>query len=422
MQLAGTSLAIAAAQPLDPEITVEHIVAIMRFMVSRHQSLRTKLRFDGGDFPRQEVWESGEVGLDVVDAGDADPAGLAERIRADYELLLFDYADEWPVKITVVRQAGVLTHLVVCYCHLALDAFGLQALAADTATMDPATGTSDAPVTGLRPLELARQQAEPAMLRQSEVSLRYLEHLLRRIPAARFGPPAQPRQPRYWEIGYNSRAALLAAQIVAARNRVGTGPVLLAAAAVALARLTGSDPAVLQVLVSNRFRPGLSTAVTPLTHSSVCVVDVGDDDFDEVVRRAVRTSTAAAKNAYYDPVRSDELIAAIGRERGEEIDLNVFYNDRRTSSRQELPDRVPAAADLRAALPASAIRWERRLERFQHTLVISVNDVPDTLDWMVCADTAYLPPTALEALVRGLEAALTEAAETGSATRGDRAG
>lgn len=411
MQRAGTSLAIAAAQPLDPEITVERMVAIMQFMVSRHQSLRTRLRFDGGgEFPRQQVWESGEVQLDVVDAGDADPAALAERIRAEYELILFDYANEWPVKITVIRQGGVLTHLVVCYCHLALDAFGLQALSADVSTMDPATGRSDAPVSGLQPLELARRQAEPAALRQSEASLRYLERLLRRIPAARFGPPVAPQQPRYWEIGYNSPAALLAAQIVAARTGVGTGAVLLAAAAAALAGLTGSDPTVLQVLVSNRFRAGFGTAVTPLTHSSVCVLDVGDSDFDELVRRAARASTAATKNAYYDPVRYEDLIATIGRDRGETIDLNVFYNDRRTSTRQDPPGPVPTPADVRAALPASALRWERRLERFQHNLAISVNDVPGALDWMICADTAYLPPEALQALVHRLESVLVEAA------------
>jgi hypothetical protein len=396
-------------------VTAERVATGMRFVLSRHQSLRTRLRFDGAEWPRQELWPAGEARLEIYDAGDADPAQLAEEIRFRYETTVFDYPNEWPMKMAVVRRGQVLTHVIAGYCHLALDAFGLQALIADLATMDPATGGGTVPVDAIQPLELARRQQEPAMQRQGETSLRHLERLLQRIPARRFREPTEPQTPRYQEIHYNSPAALLAAQVIAARTRLGTGPALLAGAAVAVVRLTGSGPAVLQVLVNNRFRPGFAAAVTPLTQSGVCVVEVDDAGFDEVVARSMRAATRAAKNAYYDPVRANELIAAAGRERGEEIDLSVFLNDRRTQDRQQQPDRIPTAADVRAALPASTLRWGHQLERFDHKLFIHVNDVSGALDWMVCADTAYVPPAALEAFARDLEAVLVEAALAGAA-------
>jgi hypothetical protein len=416
MQATGTSLPLTAAQQLPAGATVDLVVAGLRFVLSRHQSLRTKLRFDGGGCPRQEVWSSGEVALEIVDAdaadggAAADPAEVAEQIRRRYQDTVFDYPNEWPVRMAVVGRAGVPSHVVVGYCHLALDAFGLDALIADLATMDPGTGRSAAPAAAVQPLELARRQREPVMLRQSEASLRYLERLLRSMPARRLGESADPQQPRYWEIGYTSPATLLAAQVVAARNRVGTGPVLLAAAAVALARLTGIDPTVLQVLVNNRFRPGFADAVTPLTQSGVCLVEVGTASFAEVIARAVRAFTRAAKNAYYDPVRSEELIAAVGRERGAAIELSVFFNDRRTQTGPPDAARVPTVAEVRAALPGSTLRWEKRLDRFDHALFIHIDDTPEAIDFFVCADTHRLSPADLEALVRGLEAVVVAAA------------
>ncbi|MEN3356830.1 MAG: hypothetical protein V7637_812 [Mycobacteriales bacterium] len=420
MQRTGTSLTLSGAQRLPPGTTVPLVVAGLRFVLNRHQSLRTRLRFTADGSPRQELVSSGELPLELIEAGDGDPDALAERVRDRYEHTVFDYANEFPIRMALLHTDNVPSHVVVAYCHLALDAFGLEALLADQATMDIRTGLATVPVTGVQPLELARRQAEPATLRQCDASLRYLERLLRQMPARRFGGGGDPRQPRYWQVGFNSPAALLAAQVVAARNRVGTGPVLLAAASMAVARATGSDPVVLQVLVNNRFRPGFATAVTPLTQSGVCLVPVGGAGLDEVIAVAARASTRAAKNAYYDPYRSDELIAAVGRERGEEIELSVFFNDRRSQVGLPPPDRLPGRAEIEAALPRGTLRWERPLDRFDHALFIHVNDVPDAVDVLVCADTHQVGPADMEALVRGVEAVLVESAAGPAVVAGTR--
>jgi hypothetical protein len=418
MQETGSSLTLSGAQPVPPGTTLGLVVSGLRFVLSRHQSLRTTVEFDADGQAHQRLWSSGEVPLELVDAGDSDPAAVAEQVRDRYERTTFDYTTEWPIRMAVVHSDGVPSQVIAAYCHLALDAFGLTALITDLSTMDRRTGWSTAPVTGVQPLELARRQGEPAMLRQSEASLRYLEGLLRGMPPRRFAGPADPRTPRFWELGLTSPAALLAAQVVAARNRVGTGPVLLAAASIALAGATGSDPAVWQVLVNNRFRPGFATAVTPLTQSGVCVVDVGDASLADVIPRAARASTRAAKNAYYDPYRSDELIARVGLERGEEIELSAFFNDRRSHLGPPAVDRLPDRTDIEAALPRSTLRWERQLDRFDHALFVHVDDAPAAIDVLICADTHQIAPAGMVAFVRGLEAVLVQAAVDPAATAG----
>src|SRR5580658_8741280 len=56
--------------------SLAEIVSMLRFMVSRHPALRTRLRFVAGPsgerHPQQVVAASGEVPLQVVDLGDDD--------------------------------------------------------------------------------------------------------------------------------------------------------------------------------------------------------------------------------------------------------------------------------------------------------------------------------------------------------------
>lgn len=410
MRTTGTSLPLGGVSPLPPGFGVEHLQRWLRFAMSRHPSLRTRLLLADGEPPRQDVAGAGEAVLTIVDAGTADPGEVADALRARWEDTVFDYAAEWPVRMGAVTAGGGVSHMVAVYCHLALDLYGLELLIADLATMDLESGESAEPVDATSPLALARDQRAQPALRQSAASLRHWEHVLRRIPARRLPGSADPRTPRYLELGYSSVAALRAVRLLAARTGLRTGPLLLAACAVGLTRVTGTDPAVLQVLVSNRFRPGLGRSVTPLTQSSLVAVEVAGAELPEVAERAQRATVRAAKNAYYDPAALDALYDAVDLARNEHVDVDCFFNDRRRAAGHDDPGPVPTAADVRAVLGSGAVRVERQLERFDHRLFVHVNDVPDAVDWTVCADTEHLAPADAEALLVAMEAALVEAA------------
>jgi hypothetical protein len=412
----GRTMNIGGAMGVAPGTSVDDMATVLCFIVSRHQALRTRLRFEPNGSPRQVVSQSGEIALEVVDldAGE-DGDAAAEEMRARYEFTPFDYPTEWPVRMGVVRRDDALTHLVVQYCHVSVDGSGIDAVVRDLANLDQATGLATAPVAGLTPLELAARQHSPAGERTSQRSLRYWEHLLQEIPAQRLGTSTDPREPRFWDLICRSPAMHLAAQLIAHRTRADVSHVLLAAYSVALARHTGRNPSVAQVLVSNRFRPGCADSVSQLTQASICMIDVAGATIDEVVGRAWKAATAANMHGYYDTSAHDELMARLAAERGE-FDISCFVNDRRGSGGSQQIGALPTEDDLLRVQPLTTSWWDRKLDTFDGTLYVTFDSAggdessPPAIDISVCADTHRLGPADIEAFAREMEAVTIEAA------------
>lgn len=397
-----SSLGIGGVVPLPEGATVEDVAAMVRFMISRHPSLRTRFVFGAGDLSRQVVSGAGEFPLEIVDT-DGDPGGVAQALWTRYYNVEFDYANEWPVRIAAVRHRGRLTHLVSLCCHLASDGFGLRVLKTELSTMDHV-----GPVTGMPPLEQARWQRSPAGRRQSEAALRHWENALRTIPARRFPGPTNPQEPLFREVWFSSPAAHLAALAVAARTAVTTSTVLLAAFAVAMYRVTGINPVVTLSVVSNRFRPSLAGSVSTVSHPGLCVVDA-DAGFDQVVARAWRASLHATKNAYSDPVARQELFNRVQAERGERIELSCYFNDRR-ADRDDEARPAPTAEQVRAAADRTTLRHVQPLDQTGERFFLHINNVPATVDIRLRVDTRHLSPADAEAVLRGMEAAVIDAA------------
>jgi condensation domain-containing protein len=425
-----SSLSMGGAYPLTRGESVTDVATGLRFLLGRHESLRTRLEPGGDGGPVQVVAPAGEVPLDVVEAGGADPAQVAADLAARYQRANFDYTREWPVRMGVVTRGGVPTHLAEAYPHLVGDAFGLAALRADLAHLDPATGEATAPATGLQPLAQAHWQRSPAAERCTDRARRYWERLLRGLPDARFRGPALSGPARSIHAVYRSRAARRALLAVSARTKVSTSPVLLAAFAVALARVTGENPVLTQVVVSNRFRPGFATSVSPVNQACLCVIDVGGVTFGEAVARAWHSAMGAYKHAYYDPRQLDDLVDRIGGERGDGIDTACFFNDRRVRHREEAAGTasppVPAAGLAGGGNAAGgedagepALTWGPAREGgYCDRLFLYVNDVPGTLSYELWADQRYLAPCGVEAVLRGMADVLARAAaDPAAATR-----
>ena len=432
IQRYGDSLSLGGVTALPEGTSVDEVAATFGFLIGRHQSLRTRLAVDEHGHARQVVADRGELELEIIDAGPnaldaptaldgtADPAAFAESALARLLATNFDYEREWPVRVAVVRHRGAATHMVAVYCHYAIDQSGIEALVADLANRDPDTGLAACPVTASPPLEQARQQNTAEGRRQSESALRYWERTLRSVPAHRFRDASARDAGQYADAHFTSSAVRAALTLINTRSRTGTAAVLLAAYAVALARVTGRNPSVARVVVGNRFRPVLAGSVSTVNHPGLCVVDVAGVGFDEVVARAARGSMNAYKNAYYDPVGRDELVAALGRERGERIDLSCFFNDRRGPD----PAAAPADAELspqriRASTRHSVLQWLPKPEaQSSERLFVHVEDAGDAVLFRARAEINHLPEAEIEALLRGVEAVLIEAAADPDAPTG----
>ncbi len=414
----GRTMNIGGAMPLPAGSALDEFTTSLRFLMSRHESLRTRLRFGDDGWPCQVVFASGEAALDVmdIDAGD-DAAEAAEALRSRYESTPFDHAHEWPVRMGLIRQHGTLTHFVVQYCHLSVDGSGIDAVVRDLAHLDPETGAATKAVSGIRPLALAAKQRGPVGRRQSQRALRYWESLLRTIPAQRFGVSSQPEEPRFWEIVCHSPAMYLALQAVSERTRADTGHVVLAGYAVALARVTGRSPSVAQVLVDNRFRPGFANSVSHLTQPGICVIDVAGRRFDDIVAQAWNAATNAHLHGYFDTMEHQALLARIGRERGEEIDISCYVNDRRGQSAPVVAG-SPTADEIRAALPGTTFRWGSKLDTYDGAFYLHVDAAPDAVEFAIWADTHRLSPADIERSAHELESVIVQAALDPPATDG----
>jgi Condensation domain len=411
----GDSLPIGGVRALPPGQTVADVAAGLRFVMGRHQSLRTRLRLVSGGLPKQVVHAGGEIALEVVDAGDGDPAEAAAAVVAGYMTRSFDYERDWPVRMAVITHHGAATHVAEIYCHLAMDGFGLAALRADLARYDR-TGPAPAPVTAMQPLEQARRQRSPAGRRAHDASMRHFERVAASAPDHQFSEQADKHQPRFWQVICESRAGYLASRTLAARLGVSTSSVLLAAYAVALSALTSSQSVAVALVVNNRFRPGFADSVSTLAQSFPCLIEVGDTRFEEVCVRAWRSALVAYKHAYYDLAGKDEVSRRVAAERGAELALGVFFNDLRMRSR-ELADSVSGDAaaqaeppSLRAELARSTLTWGERNDVPADPMFLYINDAPDTLCYELWADSHFVSPPDMAALMRRIEAVLVDAA------------
>ncbi len=407
----GSMQMVGGAMRLEKGTTVDHIVHLLSFIVSRHQSLRTRIRVQPDGTPMQLVADAGEVELEIIDTPlDEDPAEVAEAVRLRYKETPFDIAEDWPVRMAVIRKDGVPDHFVAIYSHMAIDGYGFEALIRDLANLDRSTGEHLAPVSGTQPMELARQQRTPASRRLNDNSIQYWERVLRGSPVNPFNGPYPGQEPRWWECTYVTHAAYIATNAISARTRLHTGPVLLAAYAVAVARVTGINPVLVRIVVSNRFRPGFADSVSGLGEPSLCLIDARDCTFDEAVPRAWHSQLNAAKNGYYDPRDMWALRDRIEKERGSEIDFGWYFNDGRRGTAQPMAETTPTEEQMWDALALSRLSWAVKSNSPDFKAYLDINREPDAISYNFLADTRIVSLHEQIAIVRAVEEILMAAA------------
>ena len=395
-------------RPPNP-MTVEQIEDLLRFSVSRHQSLRTRLRLRGDRPPLQVCVASGEVPLDIIDAGDDDPVPIAKAIESGYQQKSFDYENEFPVRMAVVHRDGVALQMVATYLHLAMDQGGVDALMSDIGARDPVTGAAAGPVTSMQPLELARRQAGANAQRKSAAAMTYLEHVLRAMPVRQFG------EPRYADDGmrvvrFRSPATALAIRRIAAQEATSTASALLAAFAVGVARFSRHPNVMAMLLVHNRFRPGLADSVSPVVQMSPCLIEVrGAASLRDVVVRTGASVLTAYKHAYYDPYQQDVVFDRVEAERGP---LEYWhYNDRRDMDLSLADGPMPTDDEIRAAAARSEHSLEPGASVTTAGIFLSVLDEPNGgVEFVLDVATRYLAAAEMVALTAEFESAAVRTA------------
>lgn len=426
----GNWLPLGGWRPVDPGTPVEAIAEELAYLHTRFPSMRTLMRFDPQGRLTQELFASGTTELDIFDL-DADAAPeavdeLAAAVSAHYQHQPYDLRNEWPVRMGVVRQGGEATRMIVAMHHMALDGGGAETMLRDVATR------STEPPSGLQQLEQSAWQRSPAGRRHSDRTLRHFADILRAMPTPTFPPSDDPRRPRYWSAEYYSPA--LRPALAALRERTGADPtrILFAVYGIALAHVTGVHPVIFRPVIGNRFRHQLADVVCHAAQAGLVLLDVADATVEEVIERAGPSAMNALKHSYFDPEQLNEMTEAIGRDRGAELDIASFLNDRRvapaadaaataaaTAPEADTPaaPTAPTAEDFATARAASRFTWTQRRNDPVERLFLHVDDGPDAVTLLVEADTRGMSPAQIEHLVREIEeVAVTAATQPGLST------
>ena len=169
----------------------------------------------------------------------------------------FDHVNEFPIRATLVRRDGAFTHMVMTLSHFATDRAGGFAMYATSSSRDPVTGRLDRPVR-----TAAAGAGRAAAHAGGQAAERRRAGLLGGAPAVDpAGPRSGPGRRRAGGVigGSNSSHRRWTgrsgrSRTAPGRRRDGTAR---ACTPWRWPRVTGSNTTVIQMLVSNRFRPGL---------------------------------------------------------------------------------------------------------------------------------------------------------------------
>ncbi|WP_327001764.1 condensation domain-containing protein [Dactylosporangium sp. NBC_01737] len=378
-------------------VPVDAALGALAALVARHEALRTRL----GVATRQVLAADGVLDVHVVDGG-TDPAAAAARVRDLLAGTAFDYRAEWPLRAALVTTGGAVSHLVLVLCHLATDGHGAEVLARDLRLL-VRRGTRGLRAPETTPLDLAAEQHSPEGHRRGTTALAYWAEQFARIPATMFATPvAPPRTPRYWTGRIVSTVLSGAVDALAAQHGVSGSTVLLTAAGALAATAGGHPTTAVMPIVGNRFTTGHRDLVSTLSQDGLFVLDVDRPTFSALLRPGWQAALRGYRAAAYDPAAWDAMLADAAAARGVEVHPYTCFNDMRlvegrpTQAATELRD---TTFDFPATQDRVACRYCLHITSDGPALVVTLT-----------ADTAYLPPAAIEGQLRAIEELLVRAA------------
>ncbi|MET7426711.1 condensation domain-containing protein [Dactylosporangium sp. NPDC005555] len=389
---------VSGGMPLPSPVPAARVEAAVRDLVLLHESLRTRLRPAGDGRLDQVVSAAGGIPVTTREATPDTVDATAYALRDELLAVPFDAEREWPLRVGVVEAGGGVRYVVFFLSHTASDGWGLRNLLADFAAL--LRGPLP-PRELLQPLEEAAFQTSDRGRRRDAAARRSWLAKLGAGPPSMFPARAGARPAAAFPNAVlNSPALGLALDRVAASLSVTPASVVLAAAAASAARITGVGEAVFQVVVNNRFLPGMAGGVTTIAQEGLFhLTGTTRVAFADLVRRTFGAALSAQRHSYYDKLALDRDIAAFGGP----CDHSCFVNDQR-GLMPALGFAPPAPVPLREALTRTTLTWPVEHEpRRGVSFALDAQDAPGALELAMTADSALMPRADMAAFLFGVE-------------------
>ncbi|WP_157752083.1 hypothetical protein [Actinoplanes derwentensis] len=360
----------------------------------------------------QTFRDHAQVSVLVRDMHDASGAGGLERggferfRDAGFPTEAFEL-DAAPIRIGLLHRRGIVTHMILLLSHLPFDGVAFRLLERQLLT---AIEGHEVPEPGMQTETLVRHEQAPGSIRRSEAVLERWVDAATSPPAGRGLMPTTPGA--YSVIALRSRAAAIAAQVIALRTGTSTTSVVLAALTRAVHHEIDRDLSAMLLVCNNRWQPQLTQFIGQTLGNGL--LRYSRQDLTGEMTSHVRAVYARTLNAYararYDTLRWRDTLTGLAAA-GLSSDLSYYFNDVR-AIRQAWQGLESQAGELGGpAERETSIDVIERRDLSDATVFANLRDAgPECLLKVVC-DEKRMTPDAGAAMLAALEAVLVREAK-----------
>jgi hypothetical protein len=399
------NFSIAAVFEVPEGRSEDDVVAALRTLLLRHESLRTTYDLSGE--PVQRVLRAGDLTVGRYEAGPDED--VDKTVRPALTRRPFSLRVELPLRVVLVTREAVPVQVLVVCAHIAADGFSVGLLRGEFGRLLAEPPGGEIRPVGVQPVDLALREASPTARRRVELALRHWESVLERRPRAMFEVPVAdvPGTP-YAVASIWSAAMAAAVGRIAARTGASRSAVVLAGVGALVCVLRDSPAFVVTSLAANRTAHYLRSYVGNLYQDAAVLFDAASGSFDDVVGAAWKGAIAGYANSRFEADPLWRLFDTVGRRRGVEFVRDCVYSDISAAfAHTAESDRPGEPRALMVRTRVSTEPWTYLPGRFH----VSVGKLAGDALLYLWTDTRYLPSAGAEAFLRGLERLLVTAAE-----------
>lgn len=338
---------------------LDAVIDLLRFLVIRHQALRSKVRLDDEGRLWQVIADSGSLSVQVEDVPyRTNIAEFTTRLRKEYLAVEPDLQEEFPLKLAIVTSNGQPRSALLVCSLVVLDSGSLRILENEVNTLIARKLDQKEkvlrPVTH-RPEDQAREESLESASRISQKSLAYWRSILMDSPPGLFSEVEAGHAP-LWIGSLKSRPLGEAESTLVREAGLTPSALYLGAMCCVLASVTGKSRMTFRLPAGNRLGVTHRDFVGAVAQHAVMNIELIPVSFYELIRLLGRRLSLAYRRTRYDPDDLRQVIREVAAIRGADLDLTYLFNDLRPETRKQAQKRRRVGSSSLA--PESAISWD----------------------------------------------------------------
>jgi hypothetical protein len=393
---------------------LDAVIDLLRFLVIRHQALRSKVRLDDEGRLWQVIAASGSLPVQVEDVPyRADIAEFTTRLRKEYLAVEPDLQQEFPLKLAIITSNGQPRSALLVCSHAVLDSGSLPILQNEVGTLIARKLDQKEKVlrpVAHRPEDQAREEGLESARRITQKSLAYWRSVLMDSPPGLFSEVEAGRAP-LWIGSLTSRAMGEAESALVREAGLASSALYLGATCCVLASVTGKSRMTFRLPAGNR--PGVMhrNFVGAVAQHAILNIELIPVSFYELIRLLERRLSLACSRTRYDPDELRQVIREVAAIRGADLDLTYLFNDLRPETRRQAQRHLRAGSS--SSMPESAVSWDLLHTansdiKIRARIGVSAADGDPVLD--LAADESCMTRPEIERSLRAIETLIVNAA------------